>query len=89
MDFASVLELYEWFGLNQVLARLESDEATHALQAAAAASGRIWFGTTVWQGRAAVRLSVSSWRTRDEDIGEAVELLARLKAGRAGSRAHK
>lgn len=31
--------------------------------------------------RVALRLSVSSWRTRDEDIDEAVQLLARLKAG--------
>lgn len=86
---AAGFEILNRVRLNQVLARLESDEATHALQDAAAASGRIWFGTTVWQGRAAVRLSVSSWRTRDEDIDEAVELLARLKADLAGSRTDK
>jgi aromatic-L-amino-acid decarboxylase len=65
--------------LNQVLARLASDDATRALQEAAAATGRIWFGTTVWQGRQAIRLSVSSWRTRDEDIDQAVELLGQLQ----------
>jgi aromatic-L-amino-acid decarboxylase len=66
--------------LNQVLARLETDEATRAVQQAASDSGRIWFGSSVWQGRAAVRLSVSSWRTTDADVDASVELLARLKA---------
>jgi glutamate/tyrosine decarboxylase-like PLP-dependent enzyme len=64
--------------LNQVLARLESEDATRAVQAAAEKTGRIWFGNTVWQGRAAFRLSVSSWRTRDEDVDEAVSILAGL-----------
>lgn len=69
--------------LNQVLVRLESDDATRAIQAAAEATGRLWFGTTVWQGRAAFRMSVSSWRTRDEDIDEAVSVLASLLGGEA------
>ena len=65
--------------MNQVLVRLETEDATRAIQTAAEKSGRIWFGNTVWQGRAAFRLSVSSWRTRDEDIDEAVSLLASLR----------
>ena len=66
--------------LNQVLVRLESEARTHALREAAATSGKIWFGPTVWQGEAAFRLSVSSWRTTDDDIDGAVELLADLRA---------
>ena len=62
--------------LNQVLVRLETEDATRAVQAAAEKTGRIWFGNTIWRGRAAFRLSVSSWRTRDEDIDEAVSILA-------------
>lgn len=65
--------------LNQVLVRLESDEATEEIREAAAKTGRIWFGPTVWQGRPAFRLSVSSWRTRDEDVDEAVSVLAGLR----------
>lgn len=65
--------------LNQVLARLDTDEATRALQQAVAASGEAWFGTSVWQNRAAIRLSVSSWRTTDDDIDATVALLARLR----------
>lgn len=71
-------EILNRVGLNQVLARLGSDEQTRALQERVAASGRAWFGTSVWQGRAAIRLSVSSWRTTDEDIAATVELLAEL-----------
>ena len=64
--------------LNQVLVRLASEDATKAVQAAAEKTGRLWFGTTVWEGRAAFRMSVSSWRTRDEDIDEAVSVLASI-----------
>ena len=67
--------------LNQVLIRLGSDEETLALQKAVVATGRAWFGTTLWQGRPALRLSVSSWRTRDEDIDAVAALIAgRLEA---------
>lgn len=65
--------------LNQVLARLDSEAATNALREAANATGRIWFGPTVWRGEAAFRLSVSSWRTTDEDIDAAIDLLSDLK----------
>ncbi|HZW59264.1 MAG TPA: pyridoxal-dependent decarboxylase, partial [Woeseiaceae bacterium] len=75
---AAGVELLNRVRLNQVLVRLGSDAATLAWREAAVASGGIWFGTTRWQERAACRLSVSSWRTRDEDIDAAVALLARL-----------
>jgi glutamate/tyrosine decarboxylase-like PLP-dependent enzyme len=65
--------------LNQVLVRLETDAATQAIQTAAQQTGRIWFGLTVWQGRPAFRLSVSSWRTRDEDVDEAVAVLVEVR----------
>lgn len=66
--------------LNQVLFRCETDEQTLALRAAVQASGETWFGGTMWQGRPALRISVSSWRTRDEDIEALVQLLAALRA---------
>lgn len=69
--------------LNQVLARMESDAETAAFREAACATGDIWFGPTIWEGRPAFRLSVSSWRTTDADIDRAVALLSRLKRERA------
>jgi glutamate/tyrosine decarboxylase-like PLP-dependent enzyme len=62
--------------INQVLVRCADDAITTRVREAAIASGELWFGATVWQGRPAFRLSVSSWRTRDEHIDRAVEVLA-------------
>lgn len=77
---ASGFEVLNRVVLNQVLVRAATDASTHAIREAAAASGEVWFGPTVWHGRPAFRLSVSSWRTRDADIDATVALLARLKA---------
>ncbi len=65
--------------LNQVLARLDTDERTLALIKAVQDDGAIWFGGTRWNDRAAFRLSVSSWRTTDADIETAIgEIKSRL-----------
>jgi glutamate/tyrosine decarboxylase-like PLP-dependent enzyme len=63
--------------LNQVLVRAASDEQTVAIRQAAQASGKVWFGPTVWQGRPAFRISVSSWRTEQ---GHADQLILQLAA---------
>lgn len=67
--------------INQVLVRVNSDEETVAIREAAQALGNVWFGPTVWQGRPAFRLSVSSWRTGDEHIEALIALLIALKHG--------
>ena len=54
--------------LNQVLFRFADDEATRAVVAAVQASGEAWMAGTTWDGRAAIRLSVSNWRTSGRDI---------------------
>jgi len=64
--------------LNQVLVRGVDDEATLRIVAAAQASGRIWFGATVWEGRPAFRISFSSFRTQDEHVAELVDILKRI-----------
>jgi glutamate/tyrosine decarboxylase-like PLP-dependent enzyme len=58
--------------VNQVLFRLESDEATGAALRAVQASGEAWMSGTTWDGRAAIRLSVSNWRTGERDIERTV-----------------
>ncbi|HJR93815.1 MAG TPA: aminotransferase class V-fold PLP-dependent enzyme, partial [Gaiellaceae bacterium] len=58
--------------LNQVLFRFEDDAATNALLASVQASGEAWMSGTIWDGRAAIRLSVSNWRTTEADIDRAV-----------------
>jgi glutamate/tyrosine decarboxylase-like PLP-dependent enzyme len=59
--------------LNQVLFRFESDERTQAALAAVQESGVAWMSGSVWQGRQAIRLSVSNWQTTAEDIDRTVE----------------
>ena len=54
--------------LNQVLFRFADDEETNAALAAVQASGEAWMAGTSWDGRAAIRLSVSNWRTSERDI---------------------
>jgi hypothetical protein len=35
-------------------------------------SGEAWMGGTLWDGRAAIRVSVSGWRTTESDIDRTV-----------------
>ena len=50
--------------LNQVLVRFhDDDEATREVVRRVQADGTCWLGGTDWQGRAAMRISVSSFRT--------------------------
>ncbi|KWA68680.1 pyridoxal-dependent decarboxylase [Burkholderia ubonensis] len=64
--------------LNQVLVRAATDAQTVAIREAAQASSEVWFGPTVWQGRPAFRISVSSWRTEEAHVDRLVDLLAGL-----------
>jgi glutamate/tyrosine decarboxylase-like PLP-dependent enzyme len=62
--------------LNQVLFRFADDAQTRAALAAVQASGDAWMSGTVWDGRAAIRLSVSNWRTTEADIDRTVAAFA-------------
>jgi glutamate/tyrosine decarboxylase-like PLP-dependent enzyme len=57
---------------NQVLFRFGDDETTNALLASVQESGEAWMGGTMWDGRAAIRVSVSGWRTTEQDIDRTV-----------------
>ena len=58
--------------INQALFRFEDDESTLAALEAVQRSGEAWMGGTSWDGRAAIRVSVSSWRTTEADIDRTV-----------------
>ena len=62
--------------LNQVLFRFESDERTDEVLRQVQESGRVWLSGTTWDGRKAIRVSVSNWQTGDEEIDLAVQLFA-------------
>lgn len=61
--------------LNQVLVRGQTDAETQAVQAWAHNSGEVWFGMSSWGGKAAFRLSLSSWRTTDDDVARLASVL--------------
>lgn len=55
--------------LNQVLVRFgDSDELTREVVKRVQEQGTCWLGGTTWQGKAAMRLSLSNWSTTEEDI---------------------
>lgn len=64
--------------LNQVLVRFGDDDAlTREIVARVQADGTSWLGGTVWQGRAAMRISVSGWATTEADADRSVEAIVR------------
>ncbi|MFD1911083.1 pyridoxal phosphate-dependent decarboxylase family protein [Halodurantibacterium flavum] len=65
--------------LNQVLVRCGDDECTARVRQTVLDTGAGWFGSTIWQGRPALRISLSSWRTQHEDVVRLAEALAKAK----------
>jgi glutamate/tyrosine decarboxylase-like PLP-dependent enzyme len=66
--------------LNQVLVSFGDPERTRRVIAAIQADGTCWCGGTVWQGHTAMRISVSSWATTDEDVERSLEAMCRAAA---------
>jgi glutamate/tyrosine decarboxylase-like PLP-dependent enzyme len=62
--------------LNQVLFRFGSDEQTQRFVQRVQDGGEAWIGGTTWNGRFAVRLSVSSWETTDADVERSLAAFA-------------
>jgi hypothetical protein len=72
----------------------DDDAATEATVAAVQREGTCWLGATRWQGRAAMRISISNWSTTEADVdrsaaairAEAARVVASagLGAGRQG-----
>ena len=54
--------------INQVLVSFGGDERTKAVIEAVQRDGTCWCGGTFWHGRYAMRISVSSWATTEEDV---------------------
>jgi glutamate/tyrosine decarboxylase-like PLP-dependent enzyme len=64
--------------LNQVLVSFGDDETTRQVVSGVQQDGTCWCGGTFWQGRAAMRISVSSWATTDEDRQKSLEAILRV-----------
>ena len=72
--------------LNQVLVRFgDDDETTREIVRRVQADGTCWLGATDWQGRAAIRISVSSFRTTSDDVERSVGAILEAAAAVSGS----
>lgn len=79
-------EILNNVALNQALVSFGSDEKTRRVIEAIQEDGTCWCGGTVWQGRAAMRISVSSWATTDEDVEKSLVAMLRIAKRESGRR---
>ncbi len=82
-DFASLLSaagfsILNDVVLNQVLVSFGDAERTRRVIAAIQHEGTMWAGETVWHGKPAMRISVSSWATTDDDVRRSVDAIVRV-----------
>jgi hypothetical protein len=61
-----------------VLVSFGEDERTRAVVRAVQRDGTCWCGGSFWQGRAAMRISVSSWATTEEDVEKSLAAIVRV-----------
>jgi glutamate/tyrosine decarboxylase-like PLP-dependent enzyme len=64
--------------INQVLVSFGSPEVTREVIRRIQEDGTCWCGGTVWQGKTAMRISVSSWATTEADVDRSLEAIVRL-----------
>ena len=71
--------------LNQVLVAFGDDRTTTEVIRGVQRDGTCWCGGTRWTGRAAMRISVSSWATTDEDVERSLAAILRVAADIRGA----
>ncbi|GIH02047.1 aspartate aminotransferase family protein [Rhizocola hellebori] len=70
------VEVLNKVALNQVMVRFgDDDELTREVIKRLQESGQCWFGGTMWNGRAAMRISVASWQTTADDVDATVSVI--------------
>jgi glutamate/tyrosine decarboxylase-like PLP-dependent enzyme len=66
--------------LNQVLVTFGNAERTRDVIRRIQEEGTCWCGGTVWQGQTAMRISVSSWATTEDDVERSLAAILRVAA---------
>ena len=64
--------------LNQVLVSFGEPQKTKKIIRDIQEDGTCWMGGTIWQGHTAMRISVSSWATTDEDVEKSLAAIIRI-----------
>jgi glutamate/tyrosine decarboxylase-like PLP-dependent enzyme len=64
--------------INQVLVSFGSPEVTSEVIRRVQQDGTCWCGGTVWHGKTAMRISVSSWATTDSDVERSLAAIIRI-----------
>ena len=75
---AAGFEVLNDVALNQVLVAFGDAARTQRVIAALQEEGTCWCGGTVWHGRTAMRISVSSWATTDADVEKSIDAMLRV-----------
>ena len=70
--------------INQVLVSFGAAEITREVIRRIQEDGTCWCGVTEWQGKTAMRISVSSWATTEGDVDRSLEAMVRI-AGVCGA----
>lgn len=78
---AAGFEILNEVVLNQVLVSFGDAAKTARTIQAIQDEGTCWCGITVWQGKTAMRISVSSWATTDADVDRSVEAIVNSAKG--------
>jgi glutamate/tyrosine decarboxylase-like PLP-dependent enzyme len=69
--------------LNQVLVSFGDDSVTDSVIREIQEEGTCWCGGTVWKGRKAMRISVSSWATTDSDVTRSLDAMLEIAASKS------
>jgi glutamate/tyrosine decarboxylase-like PLP-dependent enzyme len=80
------VEILNEICLNQVLVRFsDDDETTREVVRRVQDDGTCWLGATDWQGRVAMRISVSSFRTTVDDVERSAAAILEAAAASSGA----
>ncbi|HYJ38267.1 MAG TPA: pyridoxal-dependent decarboxylase [Chitinophagaceae bacterium] len=71
-------EILNEVSLNQVLVSFGDTQQTNTIIKKIQDDGTCWCGGTVWKGKTAMRISVSSWMTTEEDIHVCSDAIIRI-----------
>src|SRR5262249_55123536 len=79
---AAGFEILNEVTLNQVLVSFGDAKTTLEVVRDIQADGTCWCGSTVWHGRTAMRISVSSWATTEDDVDRSLAAMVRIARSR-------